>query len=289
MGLDRWDWGVVMQTENERPPLSIPEARMSRAVDSARRALGELADVVSELDQEVSAFHTAATSGRIRQLTGEGVEVFRGPKVRVLMEDAVSMVSSQILSMHPGVPLSAPLLAAGRRRDKDVLARGVAMRTIHSESMPRVPRGRAHLKALREAGADIRTASTLPFRLIVLDSSLAFVPALEDGSDPGTSVLVVRDPGLVALFEKTFEFCWLGAQPAELMRPSLLGQPTARQQEVLRLMQLGYKDEAIAREIGVSSRTMRRIVADLFERLDANSRFSAGMAAQARGWLAPCR
>ncbi|WP_354642987.1 helix-turn-helix transcriptional regulator [Kitasatospora camelliae] len=266
---------------------------MSRILDSARRAIGELAATVGDLDHELAAFHSEVMPAHLDRLDGRGVEVFRGAEdVRVLMEDAVAMVTGEILSMHPGTPLAAPLLAAGRQRDKEVLGRGVAMRTIHSESMLRVPRGRAHLKALREAGAEIRTAPTLPYRLIVLDSRLAFVPALgggegegspEGGSEP--AVVVVRNPDLVGLFEQTFEFCWQGARPGETAQPTLPGRPTTRQYEVLRLMRLGYKDEAIAREIGVSSRTMRRIVAELFEQLDATSRFSAGMAAQARGWL----
>ncbi|MFI9361606.1 erythropoiesis-stimulating protein [Kitasatospora sp. NPDC053057] len=262
---------------------------MGRILDSARQAIDELACKVKELDRELAEVHTAAIPAHLDRLGGHGVEVFRGEAdVRQLLEDAATTVRGQVLSMYPGAPRAAPLLVAGRRRDEEVLGRGVSIRTIHSESMLRVPRGRAHLKALRKAGAQIRISATLPYRLIVLDANLAFVPPPNSGDGAEPALVVVRNPDLVSLFVQTFEFCWQEARPAETAPPSRQG-PTARQYQVLRLMQLGYKDEAIAREIGVSSRTMRRIVRELFEQLDATGRFSAGMAAQARGWLSPPR
>lgn len=60
---------------------------------------------------------------------------------------------------------------------------------------------------------------------------------------------------------------------------------TGREQALLRLMAKGLKDEAIARDLGVSPRTLRRLIADLMRRLDCESRFQAGVEATARGWL----
>jgi DNA-binding Lrp family transcriptional regulator len=47
----------------------------------------------------------------------------------------------------------------------------------------------------------------------------------------------------------------------------------------------GLKDEQIARNLGLSLRTVRRRVADLMADLDAGSRFQAGVEAARRGWL----
>ncbi|MCJ0873473.1 hypothetical protein MTF69_29815 [Streptomyces sp. AP-93] len=47
------------------------------------------------------------------------------------------------------------------------------------------------------------------------------------------------------------------------------------------------KDDAIARSLGISSRTLRRIMMDLMYKLKADSRFQAGAHAVARGWLNP--
>jgi DNA-binding CsgD family transcriptional regulator len=61
--------------------------------------------------------------------------------------------------------------------------------------------------------------------------------------------------------------------------------PTVSELLLLRLLADGSKDEAAARALGVSVRTVRRMVADLMRRLDARSRFQAGILAQRRGWL----
>jgi DNA-binding NarL/FixJ family response regulator len=53
----------------------------------------------------------------------------------------------------------------------------------------------------------------------------------------------------------------------------------------LELLALGGKDEAVARHLGVSLRTVRRRVADLLEELGATTRFQAGMEAVRRGWI----
>ena len=54
---------------------------------------------------------------------------------------------------------------------------------------------------------------------------------------------------------------------------------------LLALLGDGLKDEAVARALGVSVRTVRRMVAELMHRLDARSRFQAALLAQRRGWL----
>jgi DNA-binding NarL/FixJ family response regulator len=48
---------------------------------------------------------------------------------------------------------------------------------------------------------------------------------------------------------------------------------------------LGAKDETIARQLGVSLRTVRRRVAELMDELGASTRFQAGMEAVRRGLL----
>ncbi|WP_206442911.1 LuxR C-terminal-related transcriptional regulator, partial [Candidatus Protofrankia californiensis] len=61
--------------------------------------------------------------------------------------------------------------------------------------------------------------------------------------------------------------------------------PSDSERLLLRLLSLGAKDEAAARHLGVSVRTVRRMIADLMRRMDARSRFQAGILAAERGWL----
>lgn len=50
-----------------------------------------------------------------------------------------------------------------------------------------------------------------------------------------------------------------------------------REVELIMLLQVGYTDDAAARRLGVSPRTVRRMTADLMQRLGARSRFEAGI------------
>ena len=60
---------------------------------------------------------------------------------------------------------------------------------------------------------------------------------------------------------------------------------TPRELAILRLLAKGHTDAAIARRLGLSGRTVRRIATGLMSRLDARSRFAAGVHAVQRGWL----
>ncbi|MET7679216.1 helix-turn-helix transcriptional regulator [Streptomyces sp. NPDC005423] len=62
-------------------------------------------------------------------------------------------------------------------------------------------------------------------------------------------------------------------------------RPTGRERQVLELLAAGHLDESIARQLNISIRTCRRIIASLMDRLEARSRFQAGVIAAARGWM----
>lgn len=60
---------------------------------------------------------------------------------------------------------------------------------------------------------------------------------------------------------------------------------TERVRQVVALLARGMKDEAVARRLGVSSRTMRRLVAATMDELGAQSRFQSGIEAVRRGFV----
>ncbi|MEV8438006.1 LuxR C-terminal-related transcriptional regulator [Actinosynnema sp. NPDC051121] len=62
-------------------------------------------------------------------------------------------------------------------------------------------------------------------------------------------------------------------------------EPTAGTRRLLRLMRTGAIDETIARELGVSLRTVHRRITRLQNLLGARSRFELGVIACERGWV----
>ena len=61
--------------------------------------------------------------------------------------------------------------------------------------------------------------------------------------------------------------------------------PTSRELEVLRLVQAGYKNRAIAQRLKTSERTVQFHVGNLFNKLGAGSRTEMVFLARQRGWL----
>jgi len=62
-------------------------------------------------------------------------------------------------------------------------------------------------------------------------------------------------------------------------------EPTDATRSLLRLMRTGAIDETIARELGVSLRTVHRRITRLQHLLGARSRFQLGVVACERGWV----
>jgi DNA-binding NarL/FixJ family response regulator len=81
-------------------------------------------------------------------------------------------------------------------------------------------------------------------------------------------------------------------RPAELTMPpgvddmdAVDREPTAATRRLLRLMRTGAIDETIARELGISLRTVHRRITRLQNLLGVRSRFQLGVIACERGWV----
>ncbi|MGW2562108.1 LuxR C-terminal-related transcriptional regulator [Streptomyces sp. NPDC001514] len=263
---------------------TAPEAALLRLLAAEEEAAARLTEQIRRTREQIDAMrqvflplHTARSSG----LSGEVVS--DPEKIARVLGDTADIATSEILSMHPGPVMPAEALAQGLRRDLRVLERGVSMRSIHLRPMTRIVHSMAHLQELRGAGAQVRIANIVPFRFILVDRVQALVPALHTAS--ANAMMVLRGEAVTALLVKVFEMCWASAAPLESTGSGQEPGLSSQQLWVLRLMSTGRKDEAIARELGVSVRTLRRVMSDLMARLGVESRFQAGIAAAEMGLL----
>jgi DNA-binding CsgD family transcriptional regulator len=146
------------------------------------------------------------------------------------------------------------------------------------------------MHALREApaviagrvavGEQVRVLPEVPTRLLVIGDTHAVLPDRLGFAD--FPLVMVRETAIVEAAAQWFELLWeRAAVPAEH------GPETRRDLRRFLLQQLaqGADDEQIARNLGISLRTVRRRVADLMAELGADSRFQAGVEAARRGWL----
>ncbi|MFE7135975.1 LuxR C-terminal-related transcriptional regulator [Streptomyces sp. NPDC057638] len=189
-----------------------------------------------------------------------------------------------VMTFAPGGGHSEEDLRASRGPNEAMLARGVRLRTVYLDSVRNHAPTLDHVHWLNQCGARVRTAPSLPLRMIIVDRETAVLPI--DVSDARDAALVLRGDSLMVALCALFEQTWASAQPVgEPPRPSDESELTRREREVLRLLAEGHTDESVAKRLGISSRSARRIVATLLRRLDARSRFEAGIRAVMAGWL----
>ncbi|MEU3979066.1 LuxR C-terminal-related transcriptional regulator [Streptomyces sp. NPDC026672] len=141
-------------------------------------------------------------------------------------------------------------------------------------------------------GGEFRLGSRLPSKLVVFDRTAALLPLHVDRPSAGS--LVVHSPALVEALAALFEAVWTHAVPVSLEsrqdwpvpRP---GREATRIDErtraILHLMASGLKDDAIARVLDISRRTVQKHVSEAGQVLGARTRFQIALRAAERGWL----
>lgn len=265
-----------------RVTLLQPDAGLAATVNSCEdsaaeqlRRLSEVRLISTELSQVVSGV-----------LDREELVSFE------LLHDTESIVTrlhelnhhtqDEILTCVPLKPMGASVHEA-RAADAQLLERGVRVSGLYLQSCRNDPALMEYFEWMTLQGADIRLAPTLPTRFQVFDGSVAVVAMAVDGSSPGA--ILVRNPGLVAALQRLFEILWQSAEPAFGADSGKADHElSAQQRELIRLLARGAKDESVARQMGVSVRTVRRAISELGVQLGAASRFELGVKCAAAGW-----
>lgn len=244
-------------------------------VDRAIADLGEREAQLSTLLGGLSELGTRRRDGSVETL--EGVE-----QVRAWIARSQGEVTTESLACVPGGAQAADSLAAAAPLDEALLAQGVQLRTIYATSAANDLVTRRHVTRMTALGEQVRTVPRVPMRMLVTDRRMALVPI--DPADTMRGAVVVRTPGIVRAFVSLFESYWAVGVPFGAGRTADAGL-TPHERSVVEALAAGLRDEEIAEQLAVSVRTVRRTVAALMERLAAQSRFGAGVAAVRAGWL----
>ncbi|GII81722.1 hypothetical protein Sru01_67040 [Sphaerisporangium rufum] len=128
----------------------------------------------------------------------------------------------------------------------------------------------------------------VPVKLAVADGRTAMLPLVSDHDRAVEAALIVHPSALLDALVGLFETLWRAATPLELKGPPGTGIPLPPEEldgDVLALLAAGMKDDAIARQLAVSPRTVQRRVRALCEHLGARTRFQAGLFAARRNLL----
>lgn len=204
--------------------------------------------------------------------------------VRNRMEGIAHSATRRCVSVVPGGPVPSSALAASRDLDAELLARGVDQLVLYQDAVRANKPTMAYGRWMIQHGAQVRTAPTLPPRMLIVDERVALLPL--DTIDLTVGAVAVTAPGIVRSLLSMFELIWADALPLDAHVPRRPDTGLLRtDHELLRLLADGMTDEAAAVRLGVSLRTVRRRMHDLMKMLDAKSRFEAGLKARDRGWF----
>jgi DNA-binding CsgD family transcriptional regulator/sugar-specific transcriptional regulator TrmB len=242
------------------------------------RQLGELreaeatAEVVAEQYNELL---TARSSGDVEVLKGRANASRR-------IEELALKARETFWGLVP-THIDDTNLSVEESPDLPLLDRGIKLRTVYLQSMTASKQAMEYAAAVHRLGCEVRVTPTLPMRILIVDQEIAIMPM--DPDNPTAGAVIHRSPAVIAVALALFDSYW--SKATELFDPDERDDAplTPHEAEVLRLLAGGAKDEQVARLLGISLRTARRITANLSERLDAASRFELGVAAAKRGWV----
>ncbi|WP_100449046.1 LuxR C-terminal-related transcriptional regulator [Glycomyces xiaoerkulensis] len=277
------DAALIEDLESPTPRPVSPEIGLSAL-------LSERQTEVSRMQQEIDRSRLAIARMLSQRGTAGGGEtstehVFGLDAIRSRIGELVADCAEEELIFNPVGRLTEDAAASARPVDEEVLRRGVQVRTVFLDS---VRNDEFTLEKLRweiELGAQIRTAPTLPTRMIILDRTQVVVPISLTQSRIGALVLTneVVVHALVSLFHEV----WADAAPLTRTRPRRVGELSAQERHVLRLWAQGHTDNSAARRMEVSVRTVRRLSDNLTRRIGATSRYQLGAKAIVEGWIEP--
>jgi DNA-binding CsgD family transcriptional regulator len=203
--------------------------------------------------------------------------------VRARLAELALGATRECLSVNPGRSHDPAQMEASRPLNGEALARGVAIRAVYQDSCRTDPPTLAYARWLTEEGGHVRTAPSLPVLMVLIDAEVALLP-WQTGA-PHEGAVEVRVPAVVETLVDYFELLWRGADPLGTARHRDVDVHSSMAQELVRLAATGLTDEAVARRLELSTRTVRRMMADIMTELGAASRFQAGVEAARSGWL----
>jgi DNA-binding CsgD family transcriptional regulator/sugar-specific transcriptional regulator TrmB len=229
-----------------------------------------LAETFGPLIRVADQHPTAGDTPTIQLLTGT-------ERINRAITDAVANASEELITVQPRTGLTGQrgqvADATSLGRDQAALDRGCRIRTLYPHTLRHFPIITARCERLKGA-VQIRTLDEVPDRLVLIDRTVAFVPAGEDGK----LALEIRHPAIVDHLAVTFDRLWRLATP---MYPVAAPQPshngiTPRQHAIAALLVEGHTDAVIADRLGMNIRTARVHIAKLAATLGSQSRAQLG-------------
>ncbi len=256
------------------PPTVALGALLALARDSLWRA-----------EQGTAALSEQYRAASAARTVGDLVEVVSGPDaVRHRFTQLQQAAESELLAF-----VTAPTRLvhwSDNPAERDAARRGVRMRLIVERELLEEPGAMDDAERSMAAGEEIRIAESLPIKLVLADRTMALVPLRPNAAE---GAVVVHTSMLLDALVALFDACWERAIPLRLRSSASPGDAPALVTDldvkVLSLLLTGMTDEAVAKQLDLSARTIQRRIRQLMDLAGARTRLQLGWHASRSGWL----
>jgi hypothetical protein len=254
-----------------------PRASLGRLLDTEEAQLDERREQLLSLRQAITSFETDYRRGL--QLSGPRVP----PWEQVFPSEAPDIVDHLVRNSRGAVLQVSRRVSVGpahhrmvRRSQDGIIAEGREQRSVFPLGVLSDPGWGSYADARAQSGEAQRYLADVPVEFAAFGRSGVL---LSEGSGEDAGFLLIRPPALIDAFVALFESLWHRAEPVHE------GPAAAQDVRLLELLALGFKDEAIARHLGLGLRTVRRRLARLMAEHGVETRFQLGLAVARRGLL----
>lgn len=271
--------GLVTSTPTGPRP-APPAAALAALLQGELRTLEERRSRLDAVRAGLAAFSADHLVGQTRGWSAVPFEVLGESEAVAAFEELQRGTEGEVLSCHAVdeidiVPASFHDVVC------EQLATGRPMRAVYPATVVEDPVKLDYVRRWAAAGEQVRLLPFTTREIDVFGDRAALVSSRWEGL--AGSMILIHAPAMIAILRELFERYWDRAVPLSIVGAA----PTTRDVRVriLELLMMGAKDETVARQLGISLRTVRRRVAELMDELGATTRFQAGMEAQRRGLL----
>jgi len=263
---------------------AIANERQSRS-DSAETDVGQPEKTRQNIEQmEHQGTHHDWLASFLADTSSSAVEVVTGADgIRATLAALSMAAEAEVATFAPGGAEQTKQVPEARKITEQMFARGIYSRSVFLVNLRKERLMREYVTWLNKHGAEVRTAPTLPIRMIIQDRKVAVLPL--DPDNTMTGIVICRLPGVVLALQALFENIWETSIPLGVSCSHNKHGLTIEDQTILDLLALGRTTAEIAESTGSSDRTTRRKIGNLLARLGTESAFAGGYLAVKNGWI----
>lgn len=260
------------------PEVTLPAyaAELERQARTSRAAVTGLSRMYHRARAETDRFVTSELETRAMR------------SIEELLRHALRLVASantSIVQLAARSRVTDDLLLTGRLPTPGPNQRSVVHDVAVDTTFLEVDGSMNALGALRDSGIHVWLVPAVPFSALVVDGSSAILD-VSNIQPSGIGSVLLRHPPHVQAVAAVLDRMIRTAVPLPRKLGDVLpGTGSARDTQILSLLAAGASDSTIARQVGVSQRTVERRLRTIMDSLGATTRFQGGVQAVRRGLI----